>query len=179
MDREVAATIGSSVGTALAGLHRDLERALVAKTLPTTTDSLRNAQREFGDDAQAIEFVAGIQKALNKLAEKPLTVIHGDFNISNLLFEKNQVRSITDFAETRCGFYEEDLAPVIEELPALHAPLVSAFERASGRKVSDERLLVALATFELFTFAISGRLRNVAERSGSQDRLVKLLGQLL
>ena len=135
-------------------------------------------QSEFGDDPQAAEFVMKIQKFVGSASEKSAMVIHGDFNISNILFEMNQVKSIVDFAETRCGLYEDDLASIITELPAFRGPMIAAFEEVSGYKVDDRRLLTAQAIFELFTFAISGRQKNMAERSDSQQRLQGLLEAL-
>jgi|GEM_PF-138597 len=170
--------VASSIGKALWGLHRDLDRAQVRDTLASTSESLQTVQSEFGDDPQAAEFVMKIQKFVGSASEKSAMVIHGDFNISNILFEMNQVKSIVDFAETRCGLYEDDLASIITELPAFRGPMIAAFEEVSGYKVDDRRLLTAQAIFELFTFAISGRQKNMAERSDSQQRLQGLLEAL-
>lgn len=169
-------TIASSIGVALSNLHRDLGKVLASSQLDTTTNSLRNAQKEFCDDPQAIEFMTQVQEILERSTED--MVIHGDFNISNLLFDKNRVVSILDFAETRCGFYEEDLASIIAELPTFQVPLITAYQDASGYQVDERRLLLAQAIFELFTFVISNRQKDANERSGSQMRLSMLFEQL-
>ena len=168
--------IASSIGEVLSCLHHDLGQAIAPWQLDTTVNTLRNARKELDEDPQAIKFMMQIQGMLENLTVD--RIIHGDFNISNLLFDKCRLVSILDFAETRCGFYEEDLASIIVELPAFRIPLISAYQDVSGYRIDERRLLLAQAIFELFTFAISYRQNDSEERSSSQKRLSALLEQL-
>ena len=54
-----------------------------------------------------------------KLSYPKRRVIHGDFNITNLLFKHNLICGIVDFAETRIGHVEEDLASIISDLVSI------------------------------------------------------------
>lgn len=170
--------IASSIGLTLANLHRDLNCGLNINSLMTTSESLRAVQTDISDIPLADDLIDQILRVVDDFGDQPQVIVHGDFNISNILFEGDVVQSVVDFTETRLGFYEEDLAPIIAELPSFKAPLIAAFENAAGVVINERRLLTSAAIYELFSFVIISRQNNLIESKAAQERLLELLGRI-
>lgn len=169
---------GSSMCRALAEVHALLRQAAPESFIPSAAENLEAIASEVRGDAEAEACVVRLARILNDLGNDAQELIHGDFNVSNLLFSGSEVCSVVDFAEPRRGFPEEDLAAIIADLPSQRPALVHHYERTTGRAVSERRLDYGLAMSALFTFLISRRLGNVPESEAARSRLYGLLESL-
>lgn len=154
--------VATSIILALTSLHTLLNQAVLNQVgqtldLPDTEENLQSLKRQTKNDAEGQQRIEHLQKQLQTIEDRPNTVIHGDFNLSNLLFEDNTVTAIVDFAETRKGFYEEDLAALISEIPSYQTLLLKKFETVTGHTINHHKLNYALALKSLLTFLIARR----------------------
>jgi hypothetical protein len=94
------------------------------------------------------------------------------------LFSAEAVVSVVDFAETRRGFIEEDIAALVSELPALHEPLIASFEKLSRSKINARCLRFSLAMKEFFNCVISDRLGDVGSSAAAEVSLRSYLRML-
>lgn len=79
-------------------------------------------------------------------AQSNTTVIHGDFNISNILMDDYyNVTGILDFAETCLGNREDDLASLIDEMPFMKDALLGYYGQESGMELNPFLLRLAEA----------------------------------
>lgn len=169
--------VARSIASALFNVHKQLER--IAKLpLSTPSQSLQTICEDVGDDAVARCYVQQLVSTLATLGADNIISIHGDFNLSNLLFEGSNVCGVVDFAEARQGFAEEDLAAVIAELPAYRSVLVKSYEERTGCRISERRLNYGLALKAFLSFAIARRLNNCKISQGMEKKLHRYLQRL-
>ncbi len=172
--------VAAALGRAAVSIHRLLSSVALECVVPDTVERFDDLAQELHGDFEAEDYLSHLRQVHRSLGLNSPSLIHGDLNISNLLFEGYSVISIVDFAETRRGFYEEDLASIITELPALRSPLVDAYRSLSRSDIDEKRLDFALAMECLATFVISGRLGLTSESAAARRRLntyLSLVGQ--
>ena len=172
---ERQAVVGRAVAVALVQLQQMLATADLEGRVPTAQENLQSLAKGLTDDSVSLNYLGRLQQMLAKLGNAEQQVIHGDFNISNLLFSGDTVNAVIDFAETRQGFYEEDLIAIVSELPALRESLFNTFEELTGYAINAERLQYALALKSLLTYAICKRL---GEKAASEEAELRLKEQL-
>lgn len=169
--------VAASIGRAAASIHRLLSSAALAGILPSAGERFDHLAQGLHGDAEAQGYLSRLRQVYRSFGVPGLPVIHGDLNISNLLFEGHCVVSVVDFAETRRGFYEEDLASILFELPDLRGPLVEEYQALSGSEMDGEKIEFALAMEHLGTLVISRRLGLAAESEAAHQRLDAYLGR--
>jgi len=118
--------VARSIASAFFNVHKQLQ-GIATLSLSTPAQSLQTICKDIGDDAIAQRYVQQLISALGTLGEDNIINIHGDFNPSNFLFEESKVCGVVDFAETRQGFAEEDLAAISAELPVYRGTLVKSY----------------------------------------------------
>ncbi|MEL6469801.1 MAG: phosphotransferase [Cyanobacteria bacterium J06623_4] len=167
--------IAGSMATAIASIHTLLQQASVQLNLPSAEASLLMLLHEVEDDAEGSKYIEQLLKILETMRKLPQMPIHGDLNISNLLFNRNEITAVVDFAETRQGFYEEDIAALISELPGYREQLIEAIARQTGHVVDERKLRYGLALKALLSFLIARRLRVGSSLKIEQENLEHLL----
>lgn len=171
--------IAISIACTLAKLHTLLNQAVHKLTLMTASENLRMIRHEIREDSEGADYTTRLLQALSQFGNDSSSIIHGDFNISNVLFEqesdKTEVCAVVDFAETRWGFVEEDLAAIVKELPAYRRPLLEAFEKTTGYDIRRDRLHYGLALSALLSFVIAKRLESREDREYAKRRLKRYL----
>ena len=170
--------VGASIACAIANIHNALRPVEPNLRIPTATENLQMIADEICEDREGTRYATRILKILNRLGSEPSYLIHGDCNISNFLFKGDAVCSVVDFAETRKGFYEEDLAAIVAELPSYRTVLIQSFEKMKGCSVIESRLNYGLAMKAFLSFVISRRLGNWAESDAAQYRLNRILKEI-
>jgi aminoglycoside phosphotransferase len=176
LSESVLSSIGDAIGRAASAMHKALARGTGGVRLPVPEETFATVQEGVQGDMRALEYLRELRQAFTALHLKEFSPIHGDFNISNLLFEGEEVVAVIDFAETRRGFFEEDLASNITELPCLKASVISAFEAASGHRIDAARLEFSLAMQAFFTYVICGRLQEYEASIAARKSLDTYLG---
>jgi len=174
--------VAISIATAIAEIHRLLRLSAGKLHLPTAEDSLLMIQDEVRDHPETksgAKYIAQLLKAVKAIGCSSLDIIHGDFNISNILFCADSVSAVVDFAETRQGFWEEDIAAIVDELPSYQRRIIAAFELATGRSVSEQKLNYGLTLRALLTFLISCRLQPSQHHRKEKKQLEQRLQCLL
>lgn len=170
--------IARSMATAIASVHTLLQQACPQLKLPSAEANLILLRHEVKDDKESSKYIEQLLKILETMSKSPQIPIHGDFNISNLLFDRNEVIAVVDFAETRQGFYEEDIAALISELPGYREQLIEAIALKTGHVVDERKLGYGLALKALLSFLIARRLRAGSNLKTEQENLEHLLKTL-
>ena len=178
LSKQAARTICASIAGAITAVHKMLQQSAPNLEIPTATEMLQGVVGEMHNDPEGKTYATRLLKILESLEDKPSPVIHGDFNLSNVLFEGSTVCSVVDFAETRRGFYEEDLAAIIAELPSYRNILIEEFESVTGRSVIKSRLDYGLAMKAFFSFIIARRLGNDDQSIVARCLLEKTLKEI-
>jgi thiamine kinase-like enzyme len=174
----VVSAVARSIGDALIETHRLLNDAVTSSSLPRIPETLAELQRCVEGEHDAEACAKKLAEAATRLKDDPVHVIHGDFNISNLLFEGDAVVSVLDFAEVRYGFLEEDIAAILSELPHFKDPLV-AHLAAGGLTIDQRKLSYAFAVKAFLSFVICGRLGEREASASARRRLDEHLHDLL
>jgi aminoglycoside phosphotransferase (APT) family kinase protein len=177
LPEETASALALTIGEAASMTQKVLAEAGLAHQLPTIEEYVTSVESSLTGDDRAIGYLSQLLSISRTLPAAKSCVVHGDFNISNLLFDGERVIGVIDFAETRIGYPEDDLAAIVGELPSLRSAVVESFEAASGWKVETSRLDFASAMQALFTFVICDRLDERAERDAARGRLDSYLAQ--
>ncbi|MBU0800949.1 MAG: aminoglycoside phosphotransferase family protein [Alphaproteobacteria bacterium] len=158
---------------ALAEFHGLLDRAKML--LP---------QNNLWDDMVAMNLsAADAERVANVRAlftgNEILRAVHGDFNITNLLFdETDRVCGVLDFAEMCGGAREDDLAALSSEFPESRDIIVQAYEQGAGVKIDAARLRAAEIKNDLLSLCIARyRQGNEAEAQVMAERLDKALAR--
>lgn len=172
-----ACKIATSISRSIIEIHNRLERAKLNSLVPGIQQNQENLFKDLGHHNAASAYFHEMGRILKMLSHDAIKVIHGDFNISNILFEHNSVVSVVDFAETRVGFAEEDLASIISEVPNIGTFVCEEFERRSGASVNSKKLNFALASNDFFNYLISERLGQHEDSEAARKRLEKYLGE--
>lgn len=175
---EETRTIAESISRSVIEIHDRLEGANLRTLVPDIQQNRETLLKGVSNNLAATAYIRELGRILETFADEPKKLIHGDFNISNLLFERQSVMSVVDFAETRIGFAEEDLAAIISEVPNVGTHLCENFERLSGVSISSKRLNFAIAYKDFFTFLISERLGQSKNSEAARIRLEKYLGEV-
>ncbi len=171
LPEDTVSALAQTIGAAASTTQKVLAEAGLAHQLPTIEEYVTNVTSSFSGDNRAITYLSRLLSISHTLPASENCVVHGDFNISNLLFDSDRVIGVIDFAETRIGYPEDDLAAIVGELPSLKNAVIDSFESSSGRKVDRSRLDFASAMQALFTFVICNRLDEHAERDAARSRL--------
>ena len=168
--------VARAISSALCDVHKQL--ACIELSLPTPSQDLQTICEGIGGDVIAQRYVQKLVSALTTLRVDNTINIHGDFNLSNLLFKGNNICGVVDFAETRQGFVEEDLAAIVADLPAYRNMLMECYENCAGCSVSERRLDYGLAFKAFLSFAIARRLRNHKAAQDMEKKLHRCLQRL-
>jgi len=132
--------IASSSGSAIGEFENLLSQADIASSLipdcllsyPPDGIELLKSDRDR---------LTAVNACLVKLTDETLRPIHGDFNITNILFdEEYAVAGVVDFAEVCLGHLEDDICSLTFELPSMRNNVVAAYEARTGRAVDLETL---------------------------------------
>lgn len=169
--------VGVSIGEALAHLHQMLGHASLQLSLrPISFMEIRSAA---AGDAFALESINRLEAIIEKVPQSEVEVpIHGDFNISNILFANQQISGVVDFAETCRSFREKDISDIINELPMLEDPLVRAYKAASGVSINSENIQLGLAMNALCSMLIGRRMGDMSAAHADCARLKENLAAL-
>ncbi len=174
---DTASALATKIGEAASTTQEALAKAQLEHQLPTLEGYMASIQSSLTGNDHAIAYLSRLLSISHALPTAERCVIHGDFNISNLLCDGKRVTGVIDFAETRIGYPEDDVAAIIGELPSLRSALIESFEAASGRKIDKSRLDFASAMQALFTLIICDRLDEHAEGEAARSRLESYLLQ--
>jgi len=177
MNQESVSLIGRSIGKALAELHLALAHLPVG-AIPEN-DRFVELNEAITDRPVYKNLVKQMRKAIDRLeySEKPC-FRHGDFNISNLLFDEQlNVSGIVDFAECRPGYLEKDISDIVKEVPQLEAAVIEEYEKSAERRISKKLIRLGLAE-NLLTGAIITELRENNPKAAEvmRKRFEELLG---
>ncbi len=170
--------ISSSICRALVEVHEVLQRAAPITGVSSAKENLEMIASEIRGDLEGSLYLERFSRILVTLENEPTRLIHGDFNISNLLFEGTTVRSVIDFAETRVGFPEEDLAAIITELPFHRYSLLQSYQLLTNGSVVERRLTYGLAMQSFLSYLISRRMGSQNESNAARSSLEQLLREL-
>ncbi len=170
--------MAEQAGHVLWSLHQALRAMPLAEALapdPIFSDIPREISPE---DKTLVGQVVAWHENFPGAALQP---IHGDYNISNLLFGTDAtVTGIVDFAETCLGWPEDDLASLITELPSWEPALTSAYTARSGSAVAPNRLNIAAAKRALIGMIICRyKLNRPEEAAGNEKTLCALLAGII
>lgn len=135
--------IARALALALAEFHRVLENPPIAVLLKpdSIADTVRDQRKIFTpEDARRADRVLQLT---GQVPERDLRPIHGDFNISNVLFERQAVSGVIDFAEMCLGSVEDDICSLTSELPFLRESIIAEYEAFNGRPVDRNKLFLA------------------------------------
>ena len=133
--------IAAALGQAMAALHGCFDKAGLAAVLkPDGVFTAIENRHLTRDDAALVAAVQG-----GAMVEG-MRAVHGDFNISNILFDaQDGVAGVVDFAEICLGTCEDEIAGISDELPEWEADLIAAYQAASGYEATAERMKRARA----------------------------------
>lgn len=173
-----ACSVAYSIADALIETHRLLDAARIVSSLPGVQETVMELKSSVERDKDAELCAEQLAEAASCLKDSPSRVIHGDFNISNLLFEGDAVVSVLDFAEVRSGFLEEDVAAILSELPSFKEPLLAQLA-ARGLHIDQRRLTYAFAVKAFLSFVISARLGEVEAGTSARKKFDEHLHDLL
>lgn len=150
---------------ALAALHEIFDSAGLDAFL--TQNFLWDEMAKMGAAEADMERLANVRAMFRDDAR--IRAVHGDFNITNILFdEKNVVSGVIDFAEMGLASAEEELAALTTEFPESRARIVSLYESAAGVAIDAAQLRAAEAKSELLSLFIARYRKKdeVAAREG-------------
>ncbi len=138
------ALLATHAGATLWYLHKLLRAAQLQP--PLKPDALFSEPLPFKlspDDTALQQRVFAFCQPAQPEVQQP---IHGDFNITNIIFASDQrVRGIVDFAETCLGCAEDDIVSLTAELPGWAATISAAYQTAGGAIIDPARLRRASA----------------------------------
>ncbi len=107
-------------------------------------------------------------------AQSNTTVIHGDFNISNVLMDDHyNVTGILDFAETCLGHREDDLASLIDEMPFMREALLDHYSQTSGVELNSSLITLAEAKRAMIGMLICRHRLNDPISADKNERQLK------
>lgn len=165
--------MATQTGRALWSLHQAL-RAMQ----PATALAPDRVFAELPDELSAEDkiLVRQVRAWHEQLPATALRPIHGDYNISNILFGADAtVTGIVDFAETCLGCAEDDLASLTTELPAWAPALMDAYVAAGGQAVVSERLTAAAAKRALIGMIICRYRLDRPEEAADNEQMLRAL----
>lgn len=137
---------------ALAALHEVLDSAGLHAFLQPIF--LWDEMARMGASDADMERLANVRAMFRNDAR--IRAVHGDFNITNILFdEKNLVSGVIDFAEMGLATAEDELATLTTEFPESRESIVTLYESAMGLTIDRERLRAAEAMGELLSLFIA------------------------
>jgi aminoglycoside phosphotransferase (APT) family kinase protein len=168
-----AAMIDSAV-RALAEFHKLLDFSGVEAFLQQ--NFLWNEMEKMGAEKADMERLGNVRAMFRDDAR--IRAVHGDFNITNILFdEKNCVSGVIDFAEMGLASVEEELSALTTEFPESRARIVSLYEEAAGVAIDATQLKGAEAKSELLSLFIA-RYRKKDEEAAwvAEVRLAAVMG---
>lgn len=146
-----AAMIESMV-KALADFHKLLDFCGMEAFL--RRDSLWDEMTKMGAQNADMERLANVRAMFRDDAR--IRAVHGDFNITNILFdEKNCVSGVIDFAEMGLASIEEELSALTTEFPESRARIISLYEEAAGITIDAAQLRAAEAKSALLSLFIA------------------------
>ncbi len=149
-------SLGATLGEELASLHRALNSLALKTIFPSF--SLEELKANSKDDIVLFKTTEELEsRALDFLKNRSSYLIHGDFNISNILFKAGKCTGIIDFAETTLGFPEKDLSDLIKEIPQIQSSLIDSYQKYSGVMISQVGLELGLAINSLISVMIEKR----------------------
>jgi hypothetical protein len=149
--------------------EQDLIAASLAHALTRFHDLLRHIGINKDLQEDQIWFSSDLTNGLSAKDQHRLTVvqqvvtrkagelqpIHGDFNISNILFDKKfEVSGILDFAETCLGHNEDDICSLTGELPFIKDMIIAEYELITGKHINADRLKMAEMKRDLISLLI-------------------------
>lgn len=159
-DARRAAMIESMV-KALADFHKLLDFCGMDAFL--RRDSLWDEMTKMDAHNADMERLANVRAMFRDDAR--IRAVHGDFNITNILFdEKNCVSGVIDFAEMGLASVEDELSALTTEFPESRARIVSLYEEAAGVTIDAAELRAAEAKGALLSLFIA-RYRKKHEES--------------
>jgi aminoglycoside phosphotransferase (APT) family kinase protein len=128
---------------------------------PVTTASAIAVARERAGASGDARLLAAVAR-LRPLDEEPPALVHGDPNLSNVLFDDElRVAGLIDWEDAAIADYRFDIATacwfLLARAPELTDPFVAAYEAARGRRVADLQRWIAFATVR--AWAVSASLR--------------------
>jgi aminoglycoside phosphotransferase (APT) family kinase protein len=172
MNGDQLASMSQSLGETLFYLHDAFDRSSISAFLKP--DRIYEDVSMFRPLLSA-EDLARFDKALVYLIQQQsnsLRPIHGDFNISNILWQDKDVSGVLDFAETCLGTIEDDICSLTSELPMMRDDLISAYERISGKTVDKKRLFFSEMKRDLCGLLICGyKLDRTGEADENRQKL--------
>ena len=170
--------MAEQAGHALWTLHQALRAMPLAEALAPDPIVSELPSELSPEDKTLVEHVVAWQEKFPAAALQP---IHGDYNISNLLFGTDAtVTGIVDFAETCLGWPEDDLASLTTELPAWAPALTAAYAANSRCFVDRNRLNCAAAKRALIGMIICRyKLKRPEEAAGNEKTLCALLAGII
>lgn len=130
-----------ALATAISEFHTLLARADIVPTLRSyDAFALQNFSGVNLEDQDRDRLIK-VESLLAALPDVDLRPIHGDFNISNIVFDADcNVAGILDFAEVSQGPIEQDICSLTCELPFLADGIIAAFEARTGRAIDRSSL---------------------------------------
>lgn len=159
---------------ALAALHEVMDFSGVAGIL--RQNFLWDEMMKMGAAEADMERLGNVRAMFRD--DDRIRAVHGDFNITNILFdEKNNVSGVIDFAEMGLATAEDELAALTTEFPESRAMVVSIYEEAAGAKINDARLRAAEAMSEVLSLFIARyRKKDEAGAVEAERRLAAMTG---
>jgi hypothetical protein len=176
LEESVHAQIAKSLAEALHKFYAILIPSGVSRFLKP--DGIFNCEYELTpDDRHRVDASLAV---LSSQSEADLQPIHGDFNISNILFSSDfKVSGVLDFAETCLGAVEDDLCSLTSELPFLKDDILSHYREISGYHIDDKRLALAEIKRDMIGLVLCRyKLSRPEEALENQERLDKKLSAL-
>ena len=171
--------MGESIGRTLAALHRAFgELGRGGSTRTDGSDPYADLKAAVAGNRFYLDAIAALELERRKIPPESLRICHNDYNVSNLLFAGDRVCGILDFAEWGLGYPEKDISDIAGEIPDLEAPVIEAYEQASGLNVDRRRLTLGKAENALYGAVISEREGDAEGVRFERDGLVALLREL-
>jgi aminoglycoside phosphotransferase (APT) family kinase protein len=159
---------------ALAALHEVMDSAEFDAFL--SPNFLWDEMMKMGAAEADMERLANVRAMFRDDAR--IRAVHGDFNITNILFdEKNFVSGVIDFAEMGLAAVEDEVASLTTEFPESRDLIVRVYEEAAGVQIDRERLRAAEAAGELLSLFIARyRKKDEDGARAAEGRLAALMG---
>lgn len=152
MPEERRKRVATALGRAMAEFHALIQSVRIPGL--KEDDILTSPDVDMHLSAEDKERLNAVRTAMVSNRNNPVP-IHGDFNISNVLFDENLcVSGILDFAETCLGHVEDDLCSLTSELPFIKNDIVAAYEEASGRVIDQDLLALCEMKRDLISLLI-------------------------
>lgn len=163
--------IARNIGTYLAQLHQALNTDLPHDFDVFDVEEKFKTARHLAQDTLYHDCIDHIQHALTlSSAESPVCFIHGDFNISNIMFDNNSLVGILDFAETCCHHIEKDISDILDETPYFEEALLPAYHAESGTVPQTDILNIGFALNALYGALIGEYRRGNDAQTIAQDK---------